>query len=70
MVEMVKMAKTQHEDDMNHEPLPERLIRIEDEISLLDSSLDARTRKLWQAFDMLRAQVEALRNQVERPSTR
>jgi flagellar capping protein FliD len=55
---------------MENLPLPERLTRIEDEIALLDSSLDAKTRELWQAFDMLRAQVDDLRNQVERPRTR
>ncbi len=54
---------------MNHEPLGERLTRIEDEIALVDSALDARTRELWTAFNSIVAMVEDLRDQVKGEGT-
>lgn len=50
---------------MNQTPIGERLQNIEDEIALVDSTIDAKTLKLWQAFDILKAQVDDLRNLVE-----
>lgn len=49
---------------MNDLPLGERLTRIEDEIALVDSSLDAKTLELWTAFNSIVAMVEELRDQV------
>lgn len=48
---------------MNQTPLGERLQNIEDEISLLDSSLDAKVRELWLALDAINGMVAELRNQ-------
>lgn len=42
-------------------PFPERLERIEDEVRLQDSTLDARTRLLWAEITKLRAEVEQLK---------
>ena len=50
---------------MNHEPLGERLTRIEDEIALVDSALDARTRELWQALNTVMAALDELRDQAQ-----
>ena len=47
----------------------ERLARIDDELALLDSALDARTRLIWQELDALKVQVAELRNQVNAPAT-
>ncbi len=52
---------------MNHEPLGERLTRIEDEIALVDSALDARTRELWTALNTVMAALDELRNKVNAP---
>lgn len=49
---------------MNHEPIGERLSRIEDELALVDSSLDARTLELWTAFNSITAMIEELRDQL------
>ena len=48
-------------------PLGERLTRIEDEIALVDSALDARTRELWQALNTVMAALDELRDQVNEP---
>ncbi len=45
----------------------ERLTRIEDELALVDSSLDARTRLIWQELDALKVQVAELRDKVNEP---
>lgn len=45
-------------------PLGERLTRIEDELALVDSSLDARTRELWTALNSITAMIEELRDQL------
>ena len=55
---------------MNHEPLGERLTRIEDEIALVDSALDARTRELWTALNTVMAALDELRDQVKGEPTR
>ena len=55
---------------MTHETLGERLTRIEDEIALVDSALDARTRELWQALNTVMAALDELRDQVKREPTR
>ena len=46
-------------------PLGERLTRIEDEIALVDSALDARTRELWTALNTVMAALDELRDQVK-----
>ncbi len=51
---------------MNDLPLGERLTRIEDELTLVDSSLDARTRELWQALNTVMAALEDLRDRYAR----
>lgn len=45
-------------------PLGERLTRIEDELALVDSSLDARTLELWTAFNSIVAMIKELRDQL------
>ncbi len=47
---------------MTQLPLPERLTRIEDEIALFDSALDARTRLLWQEVEKLRGELAEIRS--------
>lgn len=47
---------------MNHEPIGERLTRIEDELALVDSSLDAQTRLLWQEVEKLRGELAEIRS--------
>ncbi len=49
---------------MNHEPLGERLTRIEDELNLVDSSLDATTLTLWKEIRRIDAELTELRNKV------
>lgn len=46
---------------MNDLSLGERLTRIEDELALVDSSLDARTRTLWAEVQKLQAIIEELK---------
>ena len=55
---------------MNDLPLGERLTRIEDELALVDSSLDARTRELWAALNTVMTALEDLRDQVKGEPTR
>ncbi len=50
-------------------PLGERLDRIEDELALVDSSLDARTRELWTALNTVMAALDELRDQVKGEGT-
>ncbi len=54
---------------MNDLPLGERLTRIEDELNLVDSSLDARTRELWTALNTVMAALDELRDQVKGEGT-
>ena len=54
---------------MNHEPLGERLTRIEDELNLVDSSLDATTLHLWKEIRRIDAELTELRNQTNAPAT-
>ena len=52
---------------MNHEPLGERLTRIEDELNLVDSTLDATTLHLWREIRRIDAELTELRNKVNEP---
>ena len=45
---------------MNRPELKERVQVLEDELALLESALDARTKALWQAVKELRAEVVRL----------
>ncbi len=51
-------------------PLGERLTRIEDELALVDSSLDARTRLIWQELDGIKRMVAELRDRYAHPHAR
>ena len=53
---------------MNHEPLGERLTRIEDEIALVDSALDATTLHLWKEIRRIDAELTELRDKVNAPA--
>ena len=46
---------------MSAPTFPERLDRVEDEVAGLESMLDARTRKLWQELEKLRAEFAEFR---------
>ena len=48
-------------------PLGERLTRIEDEIALVDSALDATTLHLWKEIRRIDAELTELRNKVNAP---
>ena len=48
----------------------ERLGRIDDELALLDSALDAKTLHLWQEIRRIDAELAELRNQVKGEPTR
>ena len=54
---------------MNHEPLGERLTRVEDEIALVDSAFDATTNHLWREIRRIDAELTELRNKVNEPAT-
>ncbi len=45
----------------------ERLGRIDDELALLDSSCDAKTRLIWQEIRRIDAELTELRNKVNAP---
>lgn len=47
----------------------ERLARIDDELALLDSSCDAKTRLIWQEIRRIDAELTELRNKVNAPAT-
>ena len=46
----------------------ERLARIDDELALLASALDAKTRELWTALNTVMAALDELRNKVNAPT--
>ena len=46
---------------MSAPTFPERLDRVEDEMAGLESMIDARTRKLWQELEKLRAELAEFR---------
>ncbi len=48
---------------MSASTFPERLDRVEDEVAGLESMIDARTRKLWQELEKLRAEVSELKKE-------
>ena len=50
-------------------PLGERLTRIEDELNLVDSTLDATTLHLWKEIRRIDAELTELRNKVNAPAT-
>lgn len=53
---------------MRQAPLPERVEALEHEVSGLESTIDARTRKLWGKIEELQQEVMRLRGQkVEIP---
>ncbi len=54
---------------MTHETLGERLGRIDDELALLDSTLDAKTLRLWKEIRRIDAELTELRNKVNEPAT-
>ena len=49
---------------MTHETIGDRLGRIADELALLASALDAKTRELWTALNTVMAALDELRDQV------
>ena len=55
---------------MPHETIGDRLGRIDDELALLASALDARTRELWTALNTVMAALDELRDQVKGEPTR
>ncbi len=48
----------------------ERLGRIDDELALLDSSCDAKTRLIWQELDGIKRMVAELRDSYAHPHAR
>jgi hypothetical protein len=55
---------------MNRPPLPELLVRIEDELAALDSRVDSRTRRLWQELEKLRAEIGEFRGWIQTQEAR
>ena len=53
---------------MNGLPIQERVQVIEDEIALMDSTLDATTNHLWQEIRRIDAELTELRNKVNAPA--
>lgn len=50
---------------MSAPPLPERLAILEDEVQAMDSRVDARTRRIWQELELLRAEIGEFRKWLQ-----
>ena len=49
--------------------ISERLQNLEDEVQVLDSAIDARTRKLWGEIQKLQTEIKELRERTEPAAT-
>jgi hypothetical protein len=50
---------------MSIKTLPERLTVLEDEVAVMDSRVDSRTRRLWAEIEGLKIQIQDLRERLK-----